>query len=60
MSIEMDNPETPLEKADALSNLIEQMAIAHRISDEQMFKIAYDKAADLGFSLVQDLQSEEE
>lgn len=38
MSIEMEDLKTPLEKADCLSNLLEQMALAHTVKDEEMFQ----------------------
>jgi hypothetical protein len=60
MSIEMDNPKTALEKADALTNLIEQMSLAHRTHNEAMFKKAYNKAGEIGFDLVQMLGEEAE
>lgn len=37
MSIEMENPKTLMELADALANLTEQLAIAHSIKDEAHF-----------------------
>lgn len=53
MSIEMDNPETVLEKIDAAANLVEQMYLAHMIRDEERFKESHKKAADLLFEAVQ-------
>ena len=58
MSIEMDNPVTALEKADALTNLVEQMYLAHMIYDEKHFKEAYNKAGEIGFDLVQMLSQD--
>lgn len=46
-----------IEKADALTNLIEQMLMAHRIGDEKTFMKAHDKAAKIGFELVNQLDS---
>lgn len=59
MSIEMDNPETLLEKVDALTNLVEQMLLAHRMRDEQRFNEAHDKAAQIGFEVIEALQKSE-
>jgi hypothetical protein len=58
MSIEIENPETLLEKVDALTNLIEQMLLAHRMRDEQRFNEAHDKAAQIGFEVSEALQEE--
>jgi len=52
MSINMDDPKTALEKADALTNLVEQMFLAHKTHNEEMFMNAYDKAGNIGFDLV--------
>lgn len=59
MSIEMENPETTLEMVDALTNLVEQMFLAHQIKDERMFKIAYERAAELGFTLLDKMVKQE-
>lgn len=59
MSIEMENPETLLQKVDALTNLVEQMLLAHRMRDEQRFNDAHDKAAQLGFEVMEALQESE-
>ena len=59
MSIEMDNPQTLLEKIDTLTNLVEQMLLAHRMRDEQRFNEAHDKAAQIGFEVMQALQEQE-
>ncbi len=56
MSIELENPKTAYEKADALTNLIEQMVIAHKIKDETRFNFAQRKARNIGFELVQMLE----
>jgi len=53
MSIEMDNPQTALEKADAITNLIQQMQIAHSIKDNVMFNNAFEKASSIGSELVE-------
>ena len=58
MSIEMDSPVTALEKADALTNLVEQMYMAHKIRNEYKFEEAYNKAGDIGFDLLQMLSGE--
>jgi hypothetical protein len=55
MSIEMDNPETPLEMADALTNLVEQMYMAHKVGDERRFESAHKRAGEIGFDLVNKL-----
>lgn len=55
----MGNTETALEKADALTNLVEQMFLAHQIHDETMFRQAHDKAGEIGFDLVQMLSEAE-
>jgi hypothetical protein len=60
MSIEMDNPKTPLEQADAAANLVEQMMLAHSIRDEAHFKKAHKKASDLLFELIQQLEEKED
>ena len=52
MSIKMDNTVTPLEKADAIANLIEQMYLANAIKDSTNFKRSYTQASKLAFELV--------
>ncbi len=47
MSIEMDNPQTPLEKVDAAANWVQQMFLSHMIKDESKFKEAHQKATSL-------------
>lgn len=59
MSIEMENPQTLIEKADALSNFVEQMFLAHQVRDDAQFKRAHTQASRLGFQLVQALQENE-
>jgi hypothetical protein len=59
MSIEIDNPKTTLEKADAAANLVEQMMLAHMIKDEAKFKEAHRKASSLLFDVVRDLDNED-
>lgn len=49
MSIEMQNPETIMEKVDAAANLIEQMMMAHAIKDEAKFEEAHQKAGNFLF-----------
>lgn len=56
MSINMKNPKTPLEKADALANLIAQMFLAHQLKDERHFTIAHNKASDMAFELTNALE----
>jgi hypothetical protein len=60
MSINMKNPKTPLEKADAISNLVEQMWLSHRIRDEKHFEECHDKAGSLCFELIQQLATGEQ
>jgi len=57
MSIEMDNPTTPLEIADAIGNLIAQMWLAHKMRDEATFTKAHTRAAELSAALVDMLDS---
>jgi len=59
MSIEIDNPKTELEKSDALANLIEQMYLAHKTNNDNMFMIAYNKASSLAFDLTLMLEESE-
>jgi len=47
MSIEMENPQTLLEKVDAAANLVQQMYLAHMIKDEAKFKDAHQQATKL-------------
>lgn len=47
---------TLLEKADDLTNQVEQMHLAHRIRDEARFEVAHGRASRLGFELVNALQ----
>jgi hypothetical protein len=58
MSIEMKNPQTKIEKADAAANWVEQMFLAHSIKDEDMFKNAHEQAGKLLFNLTRDLEEE--
>lgn len=55
MSIEMDNPQTLLEKADAAANLVEQMSLAFMMKDTNQFQECYSKASNLLFDLVTEL-----
>ena len=59
MSIEMENPQTPLEKADAIGNLIEQMSLAILTGDTNHFNKTKEKASQLNFELVQQLQPDD-
>ena len=54
MSIK-ENPNTLLEKADRASNLIEQMFLAHKISDENQFDSAHKEAGKLLFEMITEL-----
>jgi hypothetical protein len=58
MSIEMDNPATALEKIDAAANLVEQMFLAHTIKDESRFKYAHQKAGQLLFDAMRQIEDE--
>ena len=58
MSIEMENPTTPLELIDAAANYVEQMALAKTIGDEKQFKKAHQKAGDFLFKAARLLDSE--
>lgn len=60
MSIEMKNPKTPLEKADAASNLIEQMFLAHTIRDEKKFADVHMRAGKIMFDLCRQLEEMED
>ena len=51
----MENPKTPLEKADAVANLVEQMAMSHRIGDRKHFEKVHQQASRLLFELVEQL-----
>lgn len=59
MSIEMENPETVLELVDAASNLVEQMSLAHMMSDENHFEKVHAQAAAFLFEARQKIQEEE-
>jgi hypothetical protein len=52
MSIEMENPVTILEKVDTLTNLVEQMLMAHRMRDEQRFNDLHERASKIGYELL--------
>jgi len=53
MSIEMEKPVTLVEKLDTLTNLIEQMFIAHQVGNEALFRESHAKAARLSFEAMQ-------
>jgi len=59
MSIKMENTATPLEKADALANYVEQMYLANATHDQQHFRIVYAKASKLAFDLCRALEKME-
>lgn len=52
MSINLNDPKTPLEIADAISNYIEQMHLAHMMNDNATFARVHSKASELAFDLV--------
>lgn len=58
MSIELEDPKSPLELADAIGNLIEQIRLASMMNDKQHMAKAIDRAAELSFVLVDKLQDE--
>ncbi len=60
MSIKVEEAKTPFERADAISNLIEQMALAHSVKDETQFKRALNEVRGHCFELVQMLEEMEE
>ncbi len=60
MSIEMDNPQTILEKIDTLTNLIEQMYLAHKAHNDSMFELAHKAAGNLGFELMRTIEENQE
>lgn len=49
MSIEMDNPETLLEKIDAAANLVEQVRVALRMRDYERAIILVQDISELLF-----------
>lgn len=55
MSINIENPQTTLEKADATANFIEQMFLAHKMHDEKRFNEAHQKASSLLSDVVEEL-----
>jgi len=59
MSIEMENPITPLEKADALGNLVQQMYLAHSMGDDHHFRKVHSKASSLCHDLTNMLDTEQ-
>ncbi len=56
MSIEMENPESVLEKADAASNWVAQMLLAHQVGDEDRFIKAHAEASCLLFDVTVELE----
>ena len=56
MSIELENPVTPIEKSDAIGNFIEQMYLAYRTNNDALFMKAYNKASQLSFDLTLELE----
>jgi len=58
MSIELENPQTTLEKADAAANFVQQMMLAHMVGDAAKFKEVHKKASDLLFDVVQELDEQ--
>lgn len=58
MGIETDNPKTILEKADALGNIISQIRLATLTGDKEHLEKSIQRAEDLSFELVQQIQEE--
>jgi hypothetical protein len=57
MSIEMENPRTTQEKADAAHNLVEQIRIALSVGDEEYALRCVDRASLLLHQVVQELET---
>jgi len=57
MSINLENPKTTLEKADAAANFVAQMYLAHGMKDEATFKKAYDRASTLLSDVIDELDT---
>ncbi len=55
MSIKIKDAKTPLERADAIGNLIEQMFIANIMGDEPQFNKALELAREHSEELVKEL-----
>lgn len=55
MSIEMKNPKTPLEKADAAANLVGQMMMFEKIGDHVQFRRVHERAAEILYELTEQL-----
>jgi hypothetical protein len=53
MSIKIEDAKTPLERADALGNLIEQLALAKQMKDDKHFNDTLGQAREHSFELVQ-------
>lgn len=60
MSIEMENPETLLEKSEAAGNLVQQMFLAHETKNTSHFKETHKKATALLFDLCSKLEEIED
>lgn len=59
MSIKMKELKTPLEMADALTNLLGQMFIAHLASDDETFEDLHEAATILSLELTQALEKKQ-
>lgn len=59
MSIEMDNPQSKLEKIDAASNLIGQIGIALAIGDVEHAKQCQKKSMNLLMSVLMEWRDDE-
>lgn len=55
MSIEMENPETLLEKTDAVWNLLHQLRLAHVTQDDGHFTSVFRRADELLEEIVDEL-----
>jgi len=56
MSIELENPKSPLAKIDAAANFVQQMFLSHQIGDNRTFEKAHKKAGDLLFKAQRQLE----
>lgn len=57
MGVNTTDPKTPIEKAEAAANLVEQMSLAHRMGDIVRFKDVHAKCSRILHELVEQLDS---